>query len=60
MSGRDARWEFDRKKLFGRTDYMAGICADLRNMVEVMDGFHKFLGPQLKAGADTRPLFIST
>ena len=24
-SGRDARWEFDRKKLFNQTDYMAVI-----------------------------------
>ena len=49
LSGRDARWEFDRKKLFDRTDYMAGICADLEQMLSVVDGFHKFLGPQLKA-----------
>ena len=49
LSGRDARWEFDRKRLFERTDYMAVICGDLKNQVEVMDDFHKFLGPQLKA-----------
>ena len=49
LSGRDARWEFDRKQLFDRTDYMAGICADLERMLSVVDGFHKFLGPQLKA-----------
>ena len=28
---------------------MAGICADLERMLSVVDGFHKFLGPQLKA-----------
>eukprot|EP00898_Chlorokybus_atmophyticus_P006649 jgi/Chlat1/6986/Chrsp56S00523 len=49
ISGRDARWEFDRKRLFERTSYMAGICGDLRQMVEVVDDFHKFLGPELKA-----------
>ncbi|GBG66229.1 hypothetical protein CBR_g57832 [Chara braunii] len=48
-SGRDARWEFDRKRLFERTSYMATICGDLRHIVEVVDDFHKFLGPELKA-----------
>ena len=48
-SGRDARWEFDRKRLFDRTDYMASICGDLRHVVRVVDDFHKFLGPELKA-----------
>ena len=28
---------------------MAGICADLERMLSVVDSFHKFLGPQLKA-----------
>lgn len=49
MSGRDNRWEFDRKRLFDRTNYMATICKDLLQMVEVVDDFHKFLGPELKA-----------
>ena len=34
-SGRDSRWEFDRKKLFERTDYMAAICQDLHNVAQV-------------------------
>lgn len=34
-SGRDARWEFDRKRLFERTDYMATICQDIYNVAEV-------------------------
>lgn len=34
-SGRDSRWEFDRKRLFERTDYMAKICDDLANMAKV-------------------------
>ena len=29
QSGRDARWEFDRRKLFERTDYIAVICDDI-------------------------------
>ena len=34
-SGRDARWEFDRKRLFERTDYMANICNDLYKVAQV-------------------------
>lgn len=36
-SGRDARWEFDRKRLFDRTDYMAQICQDLTDVAQVSD-----------------------
>lgn len=35
QSGRDQRWEFDRKKLFERTDYMSNICEDLYNVAQV-------------------------
>ena len=38
-SGRDSRWEFDRKKLFERTDYMAAICQDLHNVAQVHELF---------------------
>lgn len=48
-SGRDARWEFDSKRLFERTNYMSSICKDLREMVHVMSDFQKFLGPELKS-----------
>eukprot|EP01036_Dinobryon_divergens_P017156 gene17156-23290_t len=48
-SGSDHRWEFDRKALFGRTDYMAEVCDNLLEIVEALDRFHKFLGPELKA-----------
>ncbi len=34
-SGRDSRWEFDRNRLFQRTDYMAGICDNLHNVAQV-------------------------
>lgn len=34
-SGREARWEFDRKRLFERTDYMATICQDLYDILQV-------------------------
>jgi dynein heavy chain len=48
-SGRDARWEFSKTLLFSRTNYMADICKELADMVEVVDDFFKFLGPELKA-----------
>lgn len=30
-----SRWEFDRKKLFEKTDYMASVCQDLYNVLQV-------------------------
>ncbi|EDO35852.1 predicted protein [Nematostella vectensis] len=48
-SGRDARWEFDRKRLFERTDYMASICEDLQEVAQVMEEFYNIFGPELKA-----------
>lgn len=39
QSGRDQRWEFDRKKLFERTDYMSNICEDLYNVAQVKTNF---------------------
>lgn len=29
QSGRDARWEFDRKILFERSDHIAQVCSDI-------------------------------
>ena len=34
-SERDARWEFDRRKLFDRTDYSGSICQDIHDVVQV-------------------------
>jgi hypothetical protein len=48
-SGRDARWEFSKQALFARTNYGAEICRDLIEMVELVEDFFKFLGPELKA-----------
>ncbi|PVD32839.1 hypothetical protein C0Q70_08286 [Pomacea canaliculata] len=48
-SGRDQRWEFDRKKLFDRTDYMAGICQNLYDIAQVLEEFYNIFGPELKA-----------
>ena len=48
-SGTDHRWEFDRKRLFEQTNYMAKICENMQEVATVLDQFHKFLGPELKA-----------
>ncbi|KAI9102678.1 dynein heavy chain and region D6 of dynein motor-domain-containing protein [Phlyctochytrium arcticum] len=49
QSGRDQRWEFDRKKLFEQTDYMALRCSDFYKIAEVMEQFYSIFGPELKA-----------
>ncbi|KAJ3055760.1 Dynein heavy chain 10, axonemal [Rhizophlyctis rosea] len=49
QSGRDQRWEFDRKKLFEQTNYMALRCADLHEIAEVLEQFYSIFGPELKA-----------
>ena len=45
---RDARWEFDRKKLFDVTDYMASICKDIYEVAQVLEEFYNIFGPELK------------
>ena len=40
-TGRNLRWEFDRKRLFERTDYMASVCQDLCNVLQV--SVHTFI-----------------
>lgn len=47
--GGDHRWEFDRKALFSKTDYMSEICANILEIIEALDHFKVFLGPELKA-----------
>eukprot|EP00947_MAST-08B_sp_MAST-8B-sp1_P000067 g67.t1 len=47
-SGNDHRWEFDKKRLFEKTNHMANICGDLSTIAQVLDEFHRFLGPELK------------
>ncbi|KAM9056172.1 dynein axonemal heavy chain 10 isoform 4-T4 [Megaptera novaeangliae] len=48
-SGREARWEFDRKRLFERTDYMATVCQDLYDVLQVLEEFYNIFGSELKA-----------
>ena len=35
-SGTDHRWEFDRKRLFEQTNYMAKVCGDLLEVNETV------------------------
>ena len=45
----DNRWEFERGKLFTRTNYMASICGDLIEIVDKVDEFRQILdNPDLK------------
>ena len=39
-SGTDHRWEFDRKRLFEQTNYMARVCGELLEVAVVLDQFH--------------------
>ncbi|XP_009299843.1 dynein axonemal heavy chain 10 [Danio rerio] len=48
-SERDPRWEFNRRKLFEKTDYMASICQDLYSVLQTLDEFYIIFGPELKA-----------
>eukprot|EP01135_Chromosphaera_perkinsii_P002697 Nk52_evm65s226 gene=Nk52_evmTU65s226 len=48
-SGRDQRWEFDRKRLFAETDYMALICKDIHEIIQVMEEFRNIFGAELRA-----------
>ena len=48
-SNRDSRWEFDRERLFAKSDYAASVCEELTEMVVVANDFRTFLSPRLKA-----------
>lgn len=47
-SGSDHRWEFEKRRLFDRTSYMANICENILEVTNVLEEFRKFLGPELK------------
>jgi len=48
-SNRDARWEFDRERLFSRTDHIARVCDDLGEMLAASLDFQTFLSPKFRA-----------
>lgn len=48
-SNRDTRWEFDRERLFSRTDHIARVCDDLGEMLSASLDFQTFLSPKFRA-----------
>uniref|UniRef100_A0A1I8GN74 Dynein heavy chain 10, axonemal n=1 Tax=Macrostomum lignano TaxID=282301 RepID=A0A1I8GN74_9PLAT len=48
-SGRDARWEFDKSKLFHKTDHISSICQNLYDIAQTLEEFNNIFGPELKA-----------
>jgi dynein heavy chain len=42
------RWEFDVRRLFDKTDYMAQRCEDLYKAALALEQFHNILGKELK------------
>lgn len=48
-SGKGQRWEFDKKKLFERSDYMATVCKDLYEVAVIIEEFNNIFGPELRA-----------
>ncbi|CAH1165598.1 unnamed protein product [Phyllotreta striolata] len=48
-SGKGARWEFDRRKLFMASNYMASVCKDLNEVSTVIFHFKNIFGPQLRS-----------
>ncbi|XP_022902554.2 dynein axonemal heavy chain 10 [Onthophagus taurus] len=49
LSGKSQRWEFDKKKLFGESDYIALVCKDLGTVAEIIDQFSNIFGAELKS-----------
>ncbi|NWH62014.1 DYH10 protein, partial [Geococcyx californianus] len=49
-SGGEKHWEFDRKRLFEKTDYMASICQDLYDIFQVItEELYNIFNPELTA-----------
>lgn len=49
LSGKGVRWEFDQKRLFQGTEYIADVCSDLRKITGVLQDFYNIFGPDLKS-----------
>ncbi|EDQ84604.1 uncharacterized protein MONBRDRAFT_30113, partial [Monosiga brevicollis MX1] len=48
QNGRDARWEFDRQRLFRRTTYLIRVLNDLRQVAGITQEFLNIFGNELK------------
>lgn len=49
QSRKGARWEFDRSKLFPKTDYVILVSQHLNEMATLLIEFQNFFGPEIKA-----------
>ncbi|KAM6052185.1 dynein axonemal heavy chain 10 [Chlamydotis macqueenii] len=47
-AGGEQHWEFDRKSLFEKTDYMASVCQDLYDILQIIEEFYNIFCPELK------------
>ncbi|KAM8866758.1 dynein axonemal heavy chain 10 isoform 2-T2 [Synchiropus picturatus] len=45
---RSPRWDFDRRRLFDRSDHMGSVCQDLLLVFQVLEEFSNIFGPVLK------------
>lgn len=41
-------WEFDRRRLFGKSRYMSTVCDDLLEVTSTLEQFLRFLSPEVK------------
>ncbi|XP_070411880.1 dynein axonemal heavy chain 10 [Nothobranchius furzeri] len=57
-SGRAPRWEFDHKRLFEISDYMASVCQDLCYVFQVQKEFHNFFDPDMKSREQIKEMLI--
>ncbi|XP_076621651.1 dynein heavy chain at 89D [Colletes latitarsis] len=49
ISGKGMRWEFDQKRLFQGTEYIAFVCDGLNQIANVLQDFYNVFGPHLKS-----------
>lgn len=49
LSGKGDRWEFDQKRLFQNTEYIAEVCSDLNKIADVLQDFYNIFGLDLKS-----------
>ncbi|KAM7539583.1 hypothetical protein Aperf_G00000039574 [Anoplocephala perfoliata] len=48
-SGREYRWEFDKNRLFAKSDYMITVCNDMEEAVLIMKEYETMFGPEIKS-----------
>lgn len=52
LLGKGTRWEFDQKRLFEATEYIADVCSDLYKIASVLQDFYNIFGADLKSIID--------